>query len=122
MNIEKSSRIIGEFMGGEFVSGEGSCEDRIYFKHNWYYMPLNYHKDWNSLMEVGVKMEELVIEGNWGKFEQFFSDELHTLGNFKLACSEFNIDEAHKYALAFINSIPQQNPEIVKKAKEYEGD
>lgn len=118
MDIDRSSRIIGEFMGGKFVSGEGKVEDTMHFEHNWYYMPLGYHKDWNSLINVGKRMEQMVSDGNWGLHEQFFSDEMHGLDNFKKACSEFNIKDAHKWALFFIEALKHQDPEIVKKAKE----
>jgi len=120
-DLEKNSRIIGEFMGGEFVDGEGKTEDRMYFEDNWYYMPLGYSKDWNSLMKVGDKMDKMIHDGNWGLFEQFFSDEMHGYDNFQKACAERNIEDANKWVLFFIEGINNQDPKHVKQAKEYNG-
>jgi hypothetical protein len=116
----KNSRTIGIFMGGVIKEGEGDFQDMICFGKNCYYMPLGYHLNWGSIMEVGDEMERRIQEGNWGLFEQFFSDEMHGYDNFQKACAERNLDDANKWALFFIEGVNNQDPEHVKQAKEYE--
>lgn len=81
-----------------------------------------YTSSWDWLMMVGDRMEKDIIEGNWGLFEQFFSDELSAYDKFVNACKKRNSVEAVASILAFIDSLEHQDIEIVKKAKEYEGD
>lgn len=118
-DLDKNSRIIGEFMGGKFVDGEGKTEDRMCFEDNWYYMPLGYSKNWNSIMKVGDKMHEMIIDGNWGLFAQFFSDEMFGMDGFERACKARNIDDANRWALYFIEALRHQEPEHIKLAKQY---
>lgn len=101
MDIDRSSRLIGEFMGGEFISGEGKVEDRISFKDNWYYMPLAYHKDWNSLIEVCKKIESIIIDEDIAK--QYRSDEMLAYDRITSGCSSFDIKEVHSGVISFIN-------------------
>lgn len=83
------------------------------------YSVLKFNSSWNWIIPVGKKMEEMVFDGNWGLFEQFFSDELTYLENFKKSCYNFDIISAYKAAIDFIQSLNHQDINIVDKAKNY---
>lgn len=76
---------------------------------------------WDWLMMVGDRMEKDILEGNWGLFEPFFSDEMSAYDKFVDACKRRNHTQAVSSILEFINSLENQDIELIKKAKEYEG-
>jgi hypothetical protein len=74
--------LIAKFMGGVF----DESLPFTYIKSGWVNTPANdgqqiaqeydfkYHKSWDWLIPVGQKMNQIAFDGNWGLFEQFFSD------------------------------------------------
>ncbi len=96
MSFEIENKLISDFMGYQAL-----------FCDSW---------DW--IMKVGDEMEKHILDGNWGLYEQFFSDEMRSYDYFERACKDRNRSNAILWVKTFIEALEHQDPEILKKAKE----
>ena len=127
-----NNKVIAEFMGENITHSDPDTNmntvaekgDKFRFDNSYlghmgiYSADLKFDKSWYWIMPVGNKMDDLIMNGNWGIHEQFFSDEMHGYDNFRKACADRNLEEANKWAMFFIEALEHQDPQIVKKVKE----
>jgi hypothetical protein len=123
---------IAEFMGENITHSDPDtnmntvAEKGDKFRFNCKYIPpadiycadLKFTEDWNLIMGIGDKMQDMVIEGNWGRYANF-SDETHSFSKFERACFDRDKSEAIEAILDFIEAINNQDPEMVKQVKKY---